>query len=233
MKSQIAELKKGKQVAKEEEEEDQPWNTAQYSSNQEVEVAEGIKDPNFGFREIRLLTISYQQHHVRVHICIRGEMFKMIALLDSGADINILNIKTIPTKYLVAAERKVVAVEPHGSIRLKGGKVGYFISVPTSKGTRKKIELPYISNPRISTMVQTVQNLDRVEARLLDLKDLKSTLRIEEQLKLPQMRSKIEELKKQIEDECCSEEPNAFWHRKQHTVELPYKEGYAGKLCKS
>lgn len=36
-----------------------------------------------------------------------------------------------------------------------------------------------------------------------------------------------------IEDECCTKEPNAFWHRKWHTVELPYKEGFAGKPCKS
>lgn len=65
------------------------------------------------------------------------------------------------------------------------------------------------------------------------MKDLKSTLKVEEQLKNPRGRRKIEELKKQIEDECCSQEPNAFWHGKQHTIELPYKEGYIGKPCKS
>jgi len=226
---------------------------------------------------MRLLTISYQQHHVKVNVCIRGQMFEMVALLDFGEEINILNMNNISAKYWVAVESKVVGlgnkklqhevpkaslyfdthcvylkfalvdipvdcilgnvflatIEPHGSLRLKGGKAGYFISVPTSKGTRKKIELPYISNPRISTMVQTVQNLDRAEARLSDLKDLKSTLRIEGQLKMPQIKNKIGELKRQIEEDCCSEEPNAFWHRKQHTVELPYKEGYAGKPCKS
>ena len=47
----------------------------------------------------------------------------------------------------------LAAVEPHGSLKLKGGKGGYCISVPTCKGVRKKIELPYISNPKISTMV--------------------------------------------------------------------------------
>lgn len=40
-------------------------------------------------------------------------------------------------------------------------------------------------------------------------------------------------MKKQIEDECYSEEPNAFWHWKKHTIELPYEEGYIGKPCKS
>lgn len=73
----------------------------------------------------------------------------------------------------------LAVVEPHGSLKLKGGKAGYLIYIPTSKGTRKKIELPYISNPRISTMVHSMKNQDRAEARLLDLK--RSKLYFEDQ----------------------------------------------------
>lgn len=62
----------------------------------------------------------------------------------------------------------MTVVEPHGSKRLKENKAGYFIFVPTSKGITKRIELPYISNPRVSTMVQSVQNLDKAEAKLTD-----------------------------------------------------------------
>ena len=142
-----------------------------------------MQDPNFGFKDMILFTITYQQHHVKVNICIQGKKFQMTALLDSGANINILNMKNIPARYWVSAERKVVglgnkrlqyevpkaslcfdshcvymkffvvdipvdcilgniflaAVEPHGSARLKGGRSGYFISVPTSKGKKKKI----------------------------------------------------------------------------------------------
>jgi len=64
-----------------EEDNDQPWHTTSHSSNQEIEIAEGMKDPNFGFRDMRLLTISYQQHHVLVNICIKGKMFEMFLLL--------------------------------------------------------------------------------------------------------------------------------------------------------
>jgi len=127
----------------------------------------------------------------------------------------------------------LAAVEPHGSTRLKGSRAGYFISVPTSKGGRKRIELPYVSTPRIYTMVQAMQKLDKAESLLSDLKDLKGTLRIEEQLKLPHIKRKIQELKTKIEEKCCSKEPNAFWHKKQHTIKLLYKEGYTGKPCKS
>jgi len=59
-------------------------------------------------------------------------------------------------------------------------------------------------------MVQTIKDLDRAEAKLTDLKDLKSSIQIEEQLKSPLNKKKIVELKKTIEDECCSEGPNAF-----------------------
>eukprot|EP00253_Pinus_taeda_P016901 PITA_16901 len=96
----------------------------------------------------------------------------------------------------------LATVEPHGSARLKGRISGYFISVPTSRGKKKKIVLPYVSSPRVSTMVQAMQKLDKAESLLTYLKDLK-------------------------------EEPNAFWHRKQHTIRLPYKEGFARKPCKS
>lgn len=35
-------------------------------------------------------------------------MFELTALLDSGTDVNILNIKIIAAKYWISAERKVV-----------------------------------------------------------------------------------------------------------------------------
>lgn len=82
-------------------------------------------------------------------------------------------------------------------------------------------------------MVQAMQKLEKAESLLTDLKDLKGNLRIEEQLKQPKIKRRIIELKEKLAKKCCSEEPNAFWHRKQHTVKLPYKEGYKGKPCKS
>jgi len=37
-------------------------------------------------------------------------MFEMIALIDLGADINIVNMKNIPAKYSVAIEREAVGL---------------------------------------------------------------------------------------------------------------------------
>lgn len=71
------------------------------------------------------------------------------------------------------------------------------------------------------------------ESKLIDLKYLKSTILISQQLSLPAIQKKISELKAQIEKKCCAKDPNAFWHIKQYCVELPYKTEYTGKPCKS
>jgi len=178
------------------------WDIAEYAKNlnPNLEIVEGKKYLVFGFQEMRILAIPYQQHHVKVNICIKGEMFELTEILDLEANVNILNKKVIPEKYWVSAKINVVGlgnkmlkyevpkasiyfehhcinlkfaiadipvdcilgniflatVEPHGSTRLKENKDGYFISIPTSKGITKRIEFPYISNPKVSTMVQIV-----------------------------------------------------------------------------
>ena len=53
--------------------------------------------------------------------------------------------------------------------------------------------------------------------------------RIQEQLQTDLIKSKISDFKKQIEDEICSDLPNAFWDRKQHIVDLPYKNNFDEK----
>ena len=59
---------------------------------------------------MRVLAIEYQQHHVQVKICIKGEMFTLTTLLDSGADVNIFNKKAIPSKYWVSASMKIIGL---------------------------------------------------------------------------------------------------------------------------
>ena len=66
-----------------------------------------------------------------------------------------LAVSDIPVDYILG-NIFLAAVEPHGSIRLKNNKVVYFITVPTSDGKSKRIEMPYITSPRISTMVQII-----------------------------------------------------------------------------
>ena len=93
----------------------------------------------------------------------------------------------------------LATVEPHGSTRLNNNKVGYFITVPTSDGSLKQIKFPYISTPRVSTMVHTMEALEKASNKLTELKYLKTSMNIGEQLKTPPVIRKIYELRNKIE----------------------------------
>ncbi|GLT54011.1 hypothetical protein SLA2020_272450 [Shorea laevis] len=50
--------------------------------------------------------------------------------------------------------------------------------------------------------------------------------RIEDQLNQPILQQRIKLFEERIRNEVCSNLPNAFWHRKKHTVNLPYIKGF-------
>jgi hypothetical protein len=52
-------------------------------------------------------------------------------------------------------------VEPHGSKKLANGKSGYFITIE-----RRKIVLPFVSVPKLSTMVQMSHNIIEKEKKI-------------------------------------------------------------------
>ena len=64
-------------------------------------------------------------------------------------------------------------------------------------------------------MVQAMQEVNLKQIKLKELKHFKSSLRIEEQLQSLKIMQKVAELKKQLEEQCCAKDPNAFWHIKQ------------------
>ena len=105
MKTRISELEKGKQVQA------SPVSSPIYSGRvtnctlhgapkhtEEVEVAEGHPDPTMDIRDLHFLAIQYQQHHVEVRVWIKGKMFDLIALIDSGSDVNMFSKKAIPSQ---------------------------------------------------------------------------------------------------------------------------------------
>ena len=48
-------------------------------------------------------------------------------------------------------------------------------------------------------------------------------------MKVKKTQDAIERFKDKIVVEVCSNIPNAFWHRKQHEVELPYESDFSEK----
>ena len=106
LKTRISELEKGKQVQA------SPVSTPTYSGRkvnytlhntpritEEVEVPEGHPDPHMGIRDMHLLAIQYQQHHIKIKVWIKGKMFDLITLLDYGSDVNMFSKKAIPSQY--------------------------------------------------------------------------------------------------------------------------------------
>ena len=66
--------------------------------------------------------------------------------------------------------------------------------------------------------------------QLHDLQNQVSFCRIDKQLQNSTLQNKITVLQSKIEQQICSDLPNAFWKRKQHIVDLPYEDTFSEKL---
>jgi len=64
---------------------------------------------------------------------------------------------------------------------------------------------------------------------LHDLQNHVSFCRIEKQLQNSVLKTKIIDFQNKIEQQICSDLPNAFWKRKQHIVDLPYEDTFLEK----
>ena len=53
--------------------------------------------------------------------------------------------------------------------------------------------------------------------------------KIEQQLKSDLIKKRISNFQETIVKEVCSDQPNAFWKRKQHIVDLPYESRFSEK----
>jgi hypothetical protein len=65
--------------------------------------------------------------------------------------------------------------------------------------------------------------------QLHDLQNHVSFCRIEKKLQNSVLKTKIIDLQNKIEQQICSDLPNAFWERKQHIVDLPYEDTFLEK----
>jgi hypothetical protein len=79
----------------------------------------------------------------------------------------------------------------------------------------------------ISVISKQIRN--RKEKQIMFLKQDLKHKRIEEQLKDPLLQQKIKNFQEKIESDICANIPNAFWHRKNHVVHLPYESNFDEK----
>ena len=87
------------------------------------------------------------------------------------------------------------------------------------------------TNPPDERNINTLRDqvIQAKENQVNILKQEINLVRVEEQLKVKKTQDAIEKFKNKIIGEICSNIPNAFWHRKQHEVELPYELDFSEK----
>ena len=87
------------------------------------------------------------------------------------------------------------------------------------------------TNPLDERNINTLRDqvIQAKENQVNILKQEINLVRVEEQLKVKKTQDAIEKFKNKIVGEICSYIPNAFWHRKQHEVELPYEPDFSEK----
>ncbi|KAL4199031.1 hypothetical protein AMTRI_Chr03g142890 [Amborella trichopoda] len=89
-----------------------------------------------------------------------------------------------------------------------------------------QIKFDFIEKPKVKENNNMKQIVNHKEKILCHLKAEIKYKQIEDQLLLPEIKQKIEQIKKQIEQQIRNDLPNAFWNRKKHVVSLPYEEGF-------
>ncbi|KAL4189201.1 hypothetical protein AMTRI_Chr08g164330 [Amborella trichopoda] len=89
-----------------------------------------------------------------------------------------------------------------------------------------QVKFNFIDKPKIKKIHNVKQSIENKKNFLWQLKvEIKYKI-IDDNLALPEIKEKIDQIKKQIEQEVCSELPNAFWDRKKHIITLPYEEEF-------
>jgi len=114
--------------------------------------------------------------------------------------------------------------EKHGAkLDTNSERYGYFVSLGD-----KEIFFPFIN----SNSPNRMERIDRMQNLLAKMETKKEILKTEENLDSGKFATQIADLTAKFK-ECCSEDPNAFWHIKKQEVDLPIKRDFSGKLRRS
>lgn len=107
----------------------------------------------------------------------------------------------------------------------------------TSSQLGEKVKFEFLTKPElhslkllqklaVSKSVKLIQNKTK---QVNFLKEEIKFKRVEQQLADKSLQSQISKFEGKLKNEVCSDMPNAFWHRKQHVVSLPYVRSFSEK----
>jgi hypothetical protein len=110
----------------------------------------------------------------------------------------------------------------------------------TSKINNIKLVFPFLEKSKTRNLnlikacsIYTYHINALIHGKQFHLHDLQNNVcfcRINKQLQNSDLQKKIIDLQNKIEQQICSDLPNAFWKRKQHIVDLPYEDTFSEKL---
>ncbi|KAL4182779.1 hypothetical protein AMTRI_Chr11g151960 [Amborella trichopoda] len=150
------------------------------------------------------LFIKYKLSNAK--ICTEGHCFPTPFIMVKGlSQAVILGVHFLTLLYPVTVSHTGLETNTHGT----------------------PIKFEFIDKPKIKEINTVKQNMKNKENFLGSLQlEIKHKL-TREKLQSLEIIQKIQNLKSFIEKEICSELPNAFWHRRQHIVGLPYEPSFS------
>ena len=85
-----------------------------------------------------------------------------------------------------------------------------------------KPELRALKALQNNSVSKTISLIESKSKQVNFLKEEVKFKRIEQELEEKHLQEKVKNFEEKIKQEICSDLPNAFWHRKHHSVSLPY-----------
>ncbi|GAV87565.1 hypothetical protein CFOL_v3_30991 [Cephalotus follicularis] len=168
----------------------------------------------------RLSTANGENHRVKfkisdAHICNEGICIKQSFILVKDLDIGI-----------ILGQPFLEIIKPF-KVKTKGITTKLFQRKILFAFNEKSITKDINLLKTFSLFKEHSVNLIKTkENHLYLMKQKISNKKLKQQLQTSQIKEKINLLKNNIINKLCSDLPNAFWHRKQHMVSLPYEKDF-------
>ncbi|XP_059627741.1 uncharacterized protein LOC132270583 [Cornus florida] len=162
------------------------------------------------------LTVQYKL--TKAHVCNQGLCIKtpFILVKDLNTPV-ILGTPFISLLYPFKVDSQGI------STSLVGQEICFLFAHPIDTNDLNTIK---------DSCVTQVPAVNRIESKTKHLNFLKQELifkQIEERLSQKSLQDSIQRFRLRLESQVCSDLQNAFWHRRQHIVELPYQKSFNKK----
>uniref|UniRef100_A0A7N0TK87 Peptidase A2 domain-containing protein n=1 Tax=Kalanchoe fedtschenkoi TaxID=63787 RepID=A0A7N0TK87_KALFE len=185
---------------------------------------------NLNQRVSKLENVETQTDLINPNEPLKEGFLSLTALVDSGADVSVIQEELIPTKYF---EKTTHSLRHAGGEKLQIDfklPEAYIcnnrVCIPESFLLVKNITSQFITEPQTKILNEIKDIILQKYNQINFLKSEVNIYNIEIDLKNPKLIDKIKHLQDKMSLEICNDHSNAFWNRKKHIVSLPYEESF-------